>query len=431
MNKRFKVLLLMCFLILGVAIPMKTEAAAASKLKITGHTYPTSLKEGSYFSLRGRITSNYKIKKVTAGIYNSNGSKSYYKCSTNPRSKTYDLSQYVDYKLNFNTLKTGTYLYKVSAKDTSGKTKTLIKKKFKVVSTTSKLKISNPMPSSNFSINSGGYYTIGGKITSNYSITQVTAKVNDASGRTRFSKSTAPKKTSYVIGNDLDNAMSFNSLEAGSYQYIVTAKDSSGKSKTLVKRTMTVANNSGNTGGNGSSGGTGTPSQPDIPSNGAFTVRSTPPPLSNMNYYSLLYNSYFSDGLAPTGRKIGGLYNQGNCTWYAAGRAREILVQAGKYPNIAIFGPDPVGIWNANKEDRAYAYGNVPKVGSLVVFNYNRAGDAHIAVVEAIVNGVPYVSESGYRMGKAKPTADNISFHYGNMYEWGAGRQILGYIYLI
>ena len=107
------------------------------------------------------------------------------------------------------------------------------------------------------------------------------------------------------------------------------------------------------------------------------------------------------------------------------------MLQAGKSPNMSIFGPDPVGIWNANKKDKVYAYGSTPKVGSLVIFDYNSSGDAHIAMVEAIINGVPYVSESGYSMTSVKPTASNISFHYGNMYEWGAGRRILGYIYLI
>lgn len=41
-------------------------------------------------------------------------------------------------------------------------------------------------------------------------------------------------------------------------------------------------------------------------------------------------------------------------------------------------------------------------------FNYGASGDAHIAVVEDIVNGVPYVSESGYAFGTTVPAADRL-----------------------
>ena len=68
MNKKVKVLILMCCLVVGMIIPMKPEAAAASRLKISGHSYPASHKLGTSFSLKGRISSNYKIKRITAGI---------------------------------------------------------------------------------------------------------------------------------------------------------------------------------------------------------------------------------------------------------------------------------------------------------------------------------------------------------------------------
>lgn len=434
MNKRFKVLLIMCFLMLGMLVPVKTEAAVASKLKISGQTYPTSLKVGAYFILKGNITSNYNITRVTAGIYNTSGKKSYYNCTVNPKAKKYSLSVRADYMLKFDDLKQGSYLYKVTAKDSSGKSRTLVKKTFKVVSQKSTLKITNPAPSSNVTLKKGGTYSVKGKITSNYKITQVSAKLVDASGKTKFSATDNPKKTSYQIGSKIDNEMAFNILSTGNYTYTVTAKDDSGTSKTLVKKTLAVKSTTtgngnasgGNNGNNGNSGNGGNTT------NGRFTVRTTPPPRSNASYYSGTFNIYYNfDYLAPTGKKTGGQYNRGNCTWYAAGRAREIMLDAGVSAKMGIFGPDPVGIWNANKSSKTYAYGSKPKIGSLVIFNYGSNGDAHIAVVESIVNGVPYVSESGYSMSKTKPTADNISFHYGNMHEWGGGRQILGYIYLI
>lgn len=104
----------------------------------------------------------------------------------------------------------------------------------------------------------------------------------------------------------------------------------------------------------------------------------------------------------------------------------------------AIFGGDPVGIYNTNaslvaKGKGGFSYGTTPKIGALAIFNYGSSGDAHIAVVENIVNGVPYVSESGYTVGATMPKSDksNIIFRYQSIYNWAGGRSIRGYIYLI
>ena len=99
----------------------------------------------------------------------------------------------------------------------------------------------------------------------------------------------------------------------------------------------------------------------------------------------------------------------------------------------AIFGGDPVGIYNTNATKRVFSFGTTPKIGALAIFNYGASGDAHIAVVENIVNGVPYVSESGYAFGTTIPNASrsNIIFKYQSIYNWAGGRKLLGYIYLI
>ena len=118
----------------------------------------------------------------------------------------------------------------------------------------------------------------------------------------------------------------------------------------------------------------------------------------------------------------------------------EIVANAGgNVANVkAIFGGDPVGIYNTNasliaKGKGGFSYGTTPKIGALVIFNYGSSGDAHIAVVENIVNGVPYVSESGYTVGATMPKSDksNIIFRYQSIYNWAGGRQVLGYIYLV
>ena len=119
-------------------------------------------------------------------------------------------------------------------------------------------------------------------------------------------------------------------------------------------------------------------------------------------------------------------YCRGNCTWYAYSRASELL---GKTFNTA-FSRDAGRWYSINKNGGYYNYGSTPKVGSLVVFNYGNGGDAHIAVVEDIINGVPYVSESGYALSTTKPTAATIVFKYQSVYNWAGGRSLKGYIYL-
>ena len=51
----------------------------------------------------------------------------------------------------------------------------------------------------------------------------------------------------------------------------------------------------------------------------------------------------------------------------------------------------------------------------------------HVAVVEKVVNGKPYVSESGWKLSSSKPTsASQLYFHYGT--PWYSSPK--GYIYV-
>ena len=64
------------------------------------------------------------------------------------------------------------------------------------------------------------------------------------------------------------------------------------------------------------------------------------------------------------------------------------------------------------------------------MFGYGSSGDAHIAVVENVIGGVPYVSESGYTVSSTVPNSDksNIIFKYQSIYNWASGRELVGYI---
>lgn len=162
-----------------------------------------------------------------------------------------------------------------------------------------------------------------------------------------------------------------------------------------------------------------------------FKPRTTRPSMSSKWYYSNKNIYYCYDRYAPTSQAFnGGIYCYGNCTWYACGRAGEVLQKAKKKQDLSIFGPNPYGIWLKNQQSGTYPTGNKPKVGALVVFGL-RYGNYHIAVVEKIENGKVYVSESGYKTGFRAPEKNDIVFHYGPITDWNNGREIIGYIYLL
>lgn len=423
-----------------LVLPLQAQAAK-SKITISGATKPTTIKQGAFFYMKGTIKSANKLKEIRCTLYKSNGTTCLQRFVTYPNSTTYDLRR-ADPYLSFEKLAPGSYYYRVLCYDTKNYKKRVINKKFTVAGS-GKIKIVNPKPSGNLTINEGKSYAIGGNITSTYTLGSVTARILDSSNKAVYSKTVNPKKKTYSLANStLDAAMLFNKLSAGTYKLEVTAIDTKGTSARLIYRTITVKGSGTTAGTNPGSTGGGTSNNGDyLNTGGSVTVpsgyvkRTTRPAADNKYYYNKNYNIYYGyNSLAPTGKKMSDDKNYvvGNCTWYACGRAMEIVAQAGgDIKKVqAIFGPDPVGIFNMNVAKKMFQYGSTPKVGSLVVFNYGNGGDAHIAVVEDIINGVPYVSESGYALSTTKPTAATIVFKYQSVYNWAGGRSLKGYIYL-
>ena len=156
-------------------------------------------------------------------------------------------------------------------------------------------------------------------------------------------------------------------------------------------------------------------------SEAAFSARTTVPAYGSAAgsaYYYTNNNIFYRSGYGPNQvRRSDGKYVTGNCTWYAYGRASEIL---GKTFNTA-FRWDASKWWDINKQGNYYPYGSTPKVGAIACYS------THVAVVEKVVNGKPYVSESSWTLSTSKPTsASNIVFHYGT--PWSS--KLKGYIYI-
>lgn len=111
-----------------------------------------------------------------------------------------------------------------------------------------------------------------------------------------------------------------------------------------------------------------------------------------------------------------------NCTWYAFGRAYEIL---GYRPNLST--SHARDWWGYNKSTNAFRYGSEPRPGAIACW----WGDGtyiygHVAVVEKVENGVVYTSSSSYGTRGAGSTWA-YDFRYG-VKENVPGFQ--GYIYI-
>ena len=210
-----------------------SSSNAASTLKITDYSTPSTLMKGQAFTVKGTVKSNYNISKVTVSVIDSNGKTKISK-SGSPNSKSYSLSK-LDNSIKFGTLGTGTFTYKVTAKD-SKKSSTLVSKKFKV-QPQSTLKIKDARYPSE--LKKGKSFTIKGKVTSNYNLKKVTVGVYTTSGKakTTASKSLSGKKSYSIQG--LDSKIKFGKLEKGTYYFKVIAKDSK-KTKTVLNKKFTV-----------------------------------------------------------------------------------------------------------------------------------------------------------------------------------------------
>lgn len=154
----------------------------------------------------------------------------------------------------------------------------------------------------------------------------------------------------------------------------------------------------------------------------AFKVRTTMPSYTSAEgkaYYYSNNNVFYANDYGPNKKylKLRGGYVSGNCTWYAYGRASEIL---GK-PLNTNFRWGANNWWTLNKLGNYYPYGSKPKVGAIACYKN------HVAVVEKVVNGKVYVSESGWTISKKCPkSASDLKFHYGT--PWLSS--LKGYIYI-
>lgn len=242
MKRKFLSVLLIVAIAVGFCMPV----SAATSLKLTDATYPTTLKQGDPFIARGIITSDYYIRKVVIGVYNSNGTAEFDYTGL-PGEKSYDIND-VDYLLSFSKLKNGSYTYKIVASDDNSSDVVLLNKSFTVTSTgqaASTLKITNAKYPDTLDVGEG--FSVTGIISSNYNITRIVIGAYKANGTKGFEYIATPNAKSFDI-NSVDYSLPFSRLAAGSYTYKITASDTESSNVVLLNKSFTVGSSSVPTG---------------------------------------------------------------------------------------------------------------------------------------------------------------------------------------
>ena len=242
MKRKFLSVLLIVAIAVGFCMPV----SAATSLKLTDATYPTILKQGDPFIARGIITSDYYIRKVVIGVYNSNGTAEFDYTGL-PGEKSYDIND-VDYLLSFSKLKNGSYTYKIVASDDNSSDVVLLNKSFTVTSTgqaASTLKITNAKYPDTLDVGEG--FSVTGIISSNYNITRIVIGAYKANCTKGFEYIATPNAKSFDI-NSVDYSLPFSRLAAGSYTYKITASDTESSNVVLLNKSFTVGSSSVPTG---------------------------------------------------------------------------------------------------------------------------------------------------------------------------------------
>ena len=242
MKRKFLSFLLIVAIAVGFCMPV----SAATSLKLTDATYPTTLKQGDPFIARGIITSDYYIRKVVIGVYNSNGTAEFDYTGL-PGEKSYDIND-VDYLLSFSKLKNGSYTYKIVASDDNSSNVVLLNKSFTVTSTgqaVSTLKITNAKYPDTLDVGEG--FSVTGIISSNYNITRIVIGAYKADGTKGFEYIATPNAKSFDI-NRVDYSLPFSRLAAGNYTYKITASDTESSNVVLLNKSFTVGSSSVPTG---------------------------------------------------------------------------------------------------------------------------------------------------------------------------------------
>ena len=215
--------------------------ASTDTISITGGVTVPNIEAGNVFSIHGTITSaSSALKSVTVGVYDSNGKWMTGK-TVSLNAKTYDIAN-VDEAVTFGTLPVGTYFYKIIATNATHTNHTVVNQKFTVSNgnaSTDTISITGGVTVPN--IEAGNVFSIHGIITSASShLKSVTVGVYDSNGKWMTGKTVNPNAKTYDIAN-VDEAVRFDNLKAGTYSYKVIASNTVNANSVVVNQKFTVS----------------------------------------------------------------------------------------------------------------------------------------------------------------------------------------------
>lgn len=104
-----------------------------SDITISGAVVPSGvLRQGTYFNLRGNITSKYKLKTINSKIISKSDNTVLQQATFKPDSTTFNVFPDIDYSMVFNKLNTGKYTYLIDAEDEKGYKATIVESDFEI-----------------------------------------------------------------------------------------------------------------------------------------------------------------------------------------------------------------------------------------------------------------------------------------------------------
>lgn len=206
-----------------------------SKLKIDLINFPSQIKAGNSCSIKGTVSSNFKLNIVRGTIYYSDlkPGRSEDVSFSNSACYKFDLaSSKINSTLKFGELKIGNYTLYIEAIDETDKLVSISKKFSIVAPEPSTLKIN--LTSYPTKLSPGISYGLRGSISSNYKINEVKGEVykyiNGAYKHVSQSTLDTPKsKYLNIASANLNNNLKFKKLTIGKYRLTITATDASGK----------------------------------------------------------------------------------------------------------------------------------------------------------------------------------------------------------
>lgn len=224
-------------------------------ISITYPNYPTTITQGSSFSIRGTISADVgTITEVKGEILNNYN----YAVKTGyayPNTQNYTLggSSEINNSLKFGQLSPGTYTYRVTATAKNGSYSTqtvLISQSFTVKSAATATPVRTPslsVSSANYptTMYQGDSFSVRGTVYTDLgTITEVKGEILNYYG-TAVQRSTAnPNSQSYNLsGSTVNSNLRFGQLTPGTYTYRITATAKNGSqtsTKVLVERSFTV-----------------------------------------------------------------------------------------------------------------------------------------------------------------------------------------------